>query len=107
MTERNLYWVEEGEARKLKEVGGNGMIRIPETDGINSIIVAAYNKKHATRIAALYDAGKLNYDNIAISGHTYNAVYVPICDHDWNEDIAPYGVTQSDHESILAGDSDA
>ncbi len=99
MTEKNLYQVEEGEARKLEEIGTNGMIHIPETDGINSIIVAANNKNRALRIAKLYDAGKIGYDNINIAGHTYSAVYDHAehsCDHTWNE-----GMETSGYESLL------
>ena len=73
--EKKLYFVENGKVWQLGNIERkNGVLLIPDTDGIDTLLVMASNSADALRVGHLYDLGQLQIDNHVYRGETIPCV---------------------------------
>ena len=73
--EKKLYFVENGKTWQLGNIERrNNVLLIPDTDGIDTLLVMASNPADALRLAKLFDLGQLQIDNCVYMGKTIACV---------------------------------
>ena len=73
--EKKLYFVENGKVWQLGNIERkNGVLLIPDTDGIDTLLVMASNSMDVLRVAHLHDLGQLQIDNHVYRGETIPCV---------------------------------